>query len=58
VALGQFGHAIRVERLSKIKRTDAHCLNRHWHITVAGDHDGRQLSTPFSFLRIASVVPM
>ena len=37
---GQLAHAVRVERLFKeIKRTDAHRLDRHRHVAVAGDHD-------------------
>ncbi len=42
-ALGQFGHPVGVERLFKeIERADAHRLDRHRHIAVAGDHDDRQ----------------
>ena len=41
--LCQLCHAVRVERLfQKIKRANAHRLDRHGHIAMAGDHDDRQ----------------
>ncbi len=41
--LGQLGHPVGVEGLfEEVIGADPHCLDRHRHIAVAGDHDHRQ----------------